>query len=196
MKRVLILLSEGVEAFEAAAFTDVLGWANTFGAEPIDAVTAGVRLRLKCAFGFEVIPNALLSEVDLTTFDALAVPGGFEAAGFYRDAYSENFLEVIRTFADQGKPIASICVGALPLGKSGILRGRPATTYHLLEGKRRKQLAEMGAEVIDGQLVRDQNVITSTSPATAVDVAFTLLEQLTTRENVEHIRSIMGFSGD
>ena len=31
MKRVLIILSDRVEAFEAAAFTDVLGWADTFG---------------------------------------------------------------------------------------------------------------------------------------------------------------------
>lgn len=194
MKRVLILLSDGVEAFEAAALADVLGWAATFGSERIETVTAGMRSTLKCTFGFDVIPNAQLSEVDLNTFDGLAVPGGFENAGFYQDAYSDTFLQVIRNFNDRGKPIASICVGALPLAKSGILSGRRATTYHLLDGKRRRQLAEMGAQVTDDHLVRDGNVITSTSPATAIEVAFALLEDLTSRENAKHIREMMGFS--
>jgi 4-methyl-5(b-hydroxyethyl)-thiazole monophosphate biosynthesis len=196
MKRVLVLLADGFEAFEAAAFIDVLGWATTFGSEPVNAVTAGLHPRLRCTFGFEVVPQARLDELDIETFDALAVPGGFEQAGFYEDAYSEAFLEVIRRFNAAGKPIAAICVGALALAKSGVLEARRATTYHLLGGKRRGQLAEMGARVVDAPLVHDGNVITSTSPATAIDVALALLKKLTSRENVDHIRSMMGFEGD
>lgn len=193
MKRVLLLLADGFEAFEAAAFTDVLGWANVFGAEPIEVVTAGLHPRLKCTFALEVIPALQLSEVKVEDFDALAVPGGFEKAGFYQDAYSAEFLDVIRRFAKSGKPIAAVCVGALPVGKSGILKNRRATTYHLLEGKRRKELAAMGAKVIDASLVQDGKIITSTSPATATEVAFALLELLTSRENVMAIKKWMGF---
>ena len=36
MKKVLILLANGFEVYEAAAFIDVLGWATTFGSDPID----------------------------------------------------------------------------------------------------------------------------------------------------------------
>ncbi len=32
-----------------------------------------------------------VSEVNIDEFDALAVPGGFEEAEFYEDAYSEDF---------------------------------------------------------------------------------------------------------
>jgi len=193
MKRVLLLLANGFEAFEAAAFTDVLGWASAFGSEPIEVITAGLHEKLKCTFALEVVPGLQLSEIKVEEFDALAVPGGFEKAGFYEDAYSPEFLDIIRKFAELGKPIASVCVGALPLGKSGILKDRCATTYHLLEGRRRKELAAMGVEVIDAQLVQDGNLITSTSPATATDVAFVLLEKLTTRDNAEAIRRWMGF---
>lgn len=35
MKRVLMLLANGVEPLEMAAFTDVLGWATLLGNEPI-----------------------------------------------------------------------------------------------------------------------------------------------------------------
>jgi 4-methyl-5(b-hydroxyethyl)-thiazole monophosphate biosynthesis len=193
MKRVLILLANGFEAFEASAFTDVLGWASVFGSEPIEVVTAGLRPRLKCTFAFEVIPMIQLSEVKVRDFDAVAIPGGFEKAGFYEDAYSPKFLEVIRRFAEAGKPVASICVGALPLARSGILKGRRATTYHLLKGKRRRELRARGAVVVDAPLVRDGNIITSTSPATAIDVAFALLEVLTSRDNVVKVRRWMGF---
>ncbi|BFH62478.1 hypothetical protein PAJ34TS1_30700 [Paenibacillus azoreducens] len=35
-----------------------------------------------------------IDEVDEDEFDALAIPGGFEEAGFYQDAYSEEFLNM------------------------------------------------------------------------------------------------------
>lgn len=193
MKKVLLLLADGFEAYEAAVFTDILGWTKDTGSEIVEVITAGMHRTLKGTFTLEVIPALQLAEVRIDEFDALAVPGGFEEAGYYQDAYSPEFLDVIRQFAALGKPIASICVGALPLGKSGILKGKRATTYHLSEGKRRQQLAELGAIVVDEPLVRDGKITTSTSPATAVDVAFALLAELTSQENAMTIKKCMGF---
>src|SRR5262249_9222786 len=156
---------------------DVLGWAKTFGSEPIETVTVGLRRQLGCTFGFAVVADAALADVDPDSFDALAVPGGVESAGFYGDAYSDAVLNVLRRLDSRTRPIAAVCVAALPLAKAGVLAGRRATTYHLLGGKRREQLAAMGAEVVDAPLVRDRNVLTSTGPATATDVAFWLLEE-------------------
>jgi 4-methyl-5(b-hydroxyethyl)-thiazole monophosphate biosynthesis len=193
VKHVLLLLADGVELFEAAAFTDVLGWADTFGSERIACVCAGLHPQLRCTFGPDLIPGVQLDQARVEDFDALAIPGGFETAGFYEDAYAEPFLDIIRQFDRAGKPIAAICVGALPLAKSGIVEGRRATTYKLLGGKRRQQLAEMGAEVVDASLVRDGNVITSTGPSTAVEVALALVEMLTSPENAAQVRELMGF---
>lgn len=193
MKKVLILLANGFEAYEASAFTDVLGWADTFGDQPISMVTAGLHQVLGCTFGLRVMPNELVHNLDLDTFDALAIPGGFGTAGFYEDAFSEEFLDVIRSFDEKKKPIASICVASLSLGKSGILKGRRATTYHL-DTRKKEQLAWMGAEVQADMLVQDGNVITSTSPGTAMEVAFLLLSLLSSPENTDHIKKLMGFS--
>jgi 4-methyl-5(b-hydroxyethyl)-thiazole monophosphate biosynthesis len=193
MKRVLLLLPNGFEVLEAAAFLDVLGWADAYGCERIEVVTGALHSEVRSTFHLEVIPAMHLKDVSIEAFDAAAVPGGFERAGYYDDAYTEEFLDTIRRFKAAGKPIASICVGALPLAKSGILAGVRATTYPMGGGKRKRQLAEMGAEVADEEIVRDNNVITSTSPATAVDVAFALLEILTSRENADKIRELMGF---
>jgi protein deglycase len=192
MKKVLVLLANGFEAYEASAFIDVLGWADSFGDQPIKAVTAGLRKELACTFGFRVMPEAVLGDLSLDTFDALAIPGGFGMAGFYEDAFSEKFLNVIRSFNEKNMPIASICVASLSLGMSGILKDRPATTY-LLEERKKEQLSGMGALVQDTAIVQDGNVITSSSPGNAMDVAFMLLAMLSSPENTDHIKKLMGF---
>ena len=194
MKQVLLLLCKGVEIYEAAAFYDVLGWSGTYGMEAVKVVTAGLQAEVHGTFGIKIIPDKLLSDVKVDEFDALAVPGGFETYGYYEEAYSEPVANLIRRFEELDKPIASICVGALPLANSGILKDRQATTYHHLQDDiRRKQLAAFGVNVIDEPIVRDGNVITSTSPATAMEVAFELLAGITSAENSNHIREMMGF---
>lgn len=194
MKRVLLLLCKGFEVYEAAAFYDVLGWAGEFGAEKVKVVTVGLQKEVQGTFGIKLISDLLLSEVKAEDFDALAIPGGFESYCFYEEAYSASVSQLICAFDALEKPIASICVGALPLAKAGILKGRQATTYHLREGLRRKQLASFGVNVVDEPIVLDRNVITSTSPATAMEVAFNLLARLTGEENSDRIRKSMGFT--
>lgn len=192
MKKVLLLLANGFEAVEASVFVDVIGWNKSDGDGTTDLITAGMGEKLKCTFNFTIIPEMHISEVNIDEFDALAIPGGFEEAGFYEDAYSEDFLNLIREFDRAGKIIASICVGALPIGKSGILIGRNATTYNY--GIRQKQLAEFGANVVcDEPIVVDKNIITSYNPSTAFDVAFKLLEILTSQENCVNVKKLMGF---
>lgn len=193
MKRVLLLFCQGFEVYEAAAFYDVLGWTKEYGAEKIAVTTVGLEKEVRGSFGIRIVPDMLLADVKPEEFAALAVPGGFEIHGFYKDAYSEPVARLINSFHEMGKPISSICVGALPLAYSGILQGRAATTYHLGDGRRRKQLADFGVTVVDQPMVRDGHVVTSTSPATALDVAFALLTTLTSQKNSDHIRYLMGF---
>jgi len=192
-KKILLLLANGFEAYEASVFTDVLGWNKLEGDGSTDVITCGLSRELKCTWNFTVIPEILLSEVDVTMFDALAIPGGFEEANFFIDAFSDEFISVIREFDQAGKIIASVCVGALPLGKSGVLIGRKGTTYHLNDGRRQKQLADFGVQVINQPIVVDNNIITSSCPSTALGVAFTLLEMLTSADNCRTVKKLMGF---
>ena len=194
MKRVLMLLANGVEPMEMAAFTDVLGWADLLGDCPVELVNAGLRRKIVTTFGLSINPGCLLRDLDISSFDALALPGGFEPSGFYEEALSEPFLETIRYFVSAGKPVASVCVSSLCLGVAGVLRGRNATTYHQEGGKRRNQLVETGAVFVDRPVVVDGNIITSSGPGTATEVAFVLLEKLTGAENAAYIRQKMRFA--
>ena len=104
-----------------------------------------------------------------------------------------DFLRLIREFHESKKTIAAICMAALALGKSSILENRKATTYHLMDGFFRRQLQTFRARVQDESIVVDDSIITSTSPATAIDVAFQLLGMLTSKENCEKVKGAMGF---
>lgn len=192
-KKVLLFLSQGFEAYEASAFTDVFGWSRESGLESVDMVTTALRPTLKCYWNLIVQPELSFDQINIDEFDALAIPGGAGEAGFYEDAYDERFLDLIREFDKKGKHIAAICVGALPIGKAGVLKNRNATTWDLNDGVRRNQLADFGANVQDKQMVIDKNIITSTGPATSIDVAFQLLEMLTDIQNVNEIKRNMRF---
>jgi 4-methyl-5(b-hydroxyethyl)-thiazole monophosphate biosynthesis len=192
-KRVLLFLSQGFEEYEASVFTDVIGWSRIYGSEPVDLITTGLHPEIKCTWNMIVRPEIEFGEVDYRDYDALAIPGGFENSGFYQDAYDERFLNLIREFDKEDKIIASICVAALPIGKSGVLKGRNATTYDLLDGLRRKQLSDFGAIIQNERIVVDKNIITSTGPSTGLDVAFKLLELLTSKENVDLVKKYMRF---
>lgn len=193
MKRVLLFLAQGFEEYEASVFTDVIGWSRIYGTEPVDLVTTGLRSEIKCTWNLIVRPEVEFDKIRSTDFDALAIPGGFEKAGFYEDAYDERFLNLIQEFDKENKIIASVCVAALPVGKSGILTDRKATTYDLMDGLRRKQLADLGVNVQDERIVVDHNIITSTGPSTGLEVAFKLLEMLTDSENVNTVKKYMRF---
>jgi protein deglycase len=195
-KRVLLFLAQGFEAYEASVFTDVFGWSREAGFEPVDLITTGLRPELTCCWNLIVKPEMPFEQIKVEGFDALAIPGGAPVAGFLEDVYDERFLDLIRKFNEKGKLIASICVAALPIGKSGVLKTRKATTWDLNDGVRRKQLAEFGVTVLNKRLVVDGNIITSTGPATGLDVAFKLLEMLTDIQNVNEIKRNMRFSLD
>ncbi len=193
MSKTLILLANGFEAVEASVFTDVLGWNKWEGDGSTDAVTVGLHSQLQCTWNFTVTPEALISEISLDDFDALAIPGGFEEADFYVDGFSEEFQQIIRHFDTHKKPIATICVAALTVANSGVLTGRKATTYQFPESIRLQQLHDFGVDVQTERIVIDDNIITSGNPGTAFDVAFLLLEKLTSTENCQRVKERMGF---
>ena len=193
MKKVLLLLADGFETYEASAFIDVIGWNLVDGDHSTQLFSCGYRKEISTSFNQRFVVDYLIDEIDISSFDALAIPGGFEEFDFYKEAYDQNFLDIIRAFKSQNKIIASICVGSLPIGKSGILENKKGTTYSK-KPKRQEALKEFGVNVVNEPIVIDDNIITSWDPSTAIDVALILLEMLTSEDNANYVRDIMGFS--
>lgn len=192
MKKILLLLAGGYETYEASVFIDVIGWNLNEGDKSTRLFTCGLRKEIKSSFDQRCIVDFLVDEINVQDYDALAIPGGFEVYDFYKDAYDEKFLNLIREFHKQNKIVASICVAALPVGKSGILTGKKGTTYNR-KPIRQETLKSYGVNVINEPVVVDDNIITCWNPSTALDVAYLLLEMLTSKSNTDGIKSLMGF---
>lgn len=194
--KVLLFCNKGFETMEFSPFVDILGWARNDYSLDVEVVTCGFTKTVRSTFGIPVTVDRTFEELDVDEYEALAIPGGFEEYGFYEEAYDERFLGLIREFDRRHKTIASICVGALPIGKSGVLQDRKATTYHLKNGYRQKQLEEFGVQVMaDQRIVVDDNIITSFCPETAADVGFALLARLVGEEKAGVVRRAMGYPG-
>ncbi len=190
-QKILLLLASGFEILEASAFIDVMGWNLEEGDNSTKLYSCGLREEINSTFDQKFTVDCLVNEVDLDSFDALIVPGGFKNYGYYEDAYNIDFLNLIREFRDQNKIISSVCVGALPLAKSGILKNKNATTYNQTEY--RQTLKNHGVVISNEEIVIDGNLITSNGPSTAVKVAFIVLERLTSKENTLQVRKLMGY---
>ena len=190
-QKILLLLANGFEIFEASAFVDVMGWNYEEGDNSTKLYSCGLTKEINSSFNQKFKVNCLVNEVDVDSYDALVVPGGFKNYGYYKDAYNIEFLNLIREFRSKNKIIASVCVGALPLAESGVLKNKNATTYN--QAEYRQSLKNNGVVVSNEEIVVDDNLITSNGPSTAIEVAFILLERLTSLKNTLQVRKLMGF---
>ena len=156
-----------------------------------------MKLLVFLAKGFETIEFSGFIDVmgwAKTDFgcDVEVVTGGFNEK-VYEEAYEEKLLNLIRQFDARKKWIATVCVGALPVGKSGVLKDRKATTYHLGGAVKQKVLQSFGAIIVNEPIVVDDNIITSYGPQTASGVALLLLEKLTSHREMSLVKEAMGF---
>ena len=192
-KKVLVFLAKAFETMEFSVFIDVIGWARVCYGHGLFVETCAFTKEVISTFNVPVRVDKTIEEINVDEYAALAIPGGFGEFGFYEEAYDERFLDLIKEFNAKGKIIATVCTGALPLRKSGILKDRKATTYHLNNGYRQKELKEFGVNVVNEPIVVDGKIITSYCPETAPTVAFEILKMLTSEEEMTVVKKTMGF---
>ena len=163
MKKILIPLADGFEEIEAIAVVDVLRRAG------FDVVTTGLPSSIvEGAHGVKLIADKKIDNVNLDEFDALILPGG--NPGYKNLGKSKIIMDAIESFEEKGKLVAAICAAPTLLAKAGILKDRRATAYPGLE----RELPRPR----DGNVVYDENVITSKGPGTAIEFALKIVEVL------------------
>jgi transcriptional regulator GlxA family with amidase domain len=111
--------------------------------------------------------------------DVLVVPGFELAPGLDVDAKLAALtpeVAVIRSHADAGRIVVSICVGAFLLAEAGLLNGRRATTYWLLADELARRCP--GADVRPEHLVVTDKGVTTTAAFSAMyDFALGLIRE-------------------
>lgn len=195
MKKILILISQGVEILEVSPFIDIFGWNMVVGKKNTTTTTTSIHDIIYCTWNLKIFPQLNLKKesIDLEEYDALVIPGGFGKAGFFNDMKDSIFKNVIQHFNEKNKIIVGVCTGVIPLGEAGILKGRKATTYLLDNERYFSQLEKYGAIPISEEIVEDENLITCSGPKNALETAFLLLEKFSDKENCNIVKKNMCF---
>jgi protease I len=108
--------------------------------------------------GKTIRPDMTIDQANAEDFDALILPGGVRNPDHLR--MNAKAIELIRSFARQGKPVASICHGPWLLVEADLIRGRTATSWPSI----RTDLRNAGANIVDQPVAIDGNIITSRMP--------------------------------
>ena len=197
MKKIAIFLFEGAELFEIASFTDIFGWNNVVGLKEfrdIKVETISYKESIKCTWGGSLKVEKLITEENVENFfdyDALIIPGGFGKANFFKDNDNEIFKELIKCFVENNKIIAAVCSAVINLLETTYIKDKKVTTY-LLDNKRYfNQLKNYNIIPIEEEIVIDDNLLTCSGPGNALDLAFRLLEKMTSKENLKLIKENM-----
>lgn len=178
-KNVLLLLARGFEDAEAVAAIDVFGWTEYRPSiATVGVTTCGLHETVTGGFGITIKPELLLGEVDAGHFDALVIPGGFHNRG-YGEVYCEEVYALIRKFRSVDKPVATMCVGILPVAEAGALQGGKATTYAFSSRHDNYGVLEQnGCEGIYKGVVDWNGVISCSGPEFSDQVLVKLLEKI------------------
>lgn len=102
-------------------------------------------------------PDTTIDKVQPAQFDALFIPGGGSPDRLRAD---DRFVHFVRDFDALARPIFAICHGPQLLFTAGVLEGRRVTAWKTVQG----DLQRAGIDVVDREVVRDEELITSRRP--------------------------------
>jgi len=158
-RRVAILTEEGFEQVELTSPKQALEAAGA----TVHVISPNQKDKIKAwdktNWGIEITVDKKLSEVSPDDYDALVLPGGVLNPDKLRQ--SKEAVAFTSAFLDEGKPVAAICHGPQLLIETGMIKGRKLTSFPSLH----TDLVNAGAEWVDEEVVVDNGLVTSRTPA-------------------------------
>jgi protease I len=179
--RVLIVATDGFEEWELFGPRQILQKLNTevvlasLKRDPIQATVHDDP-------GKTIRPDLTVDEALADDFDALILPGGVRNPDHLRT--NVRVIQLIKDFAEQGKPVGAICHGPWLLVEADLLRGRKATSWPSI----RTDLRNAGANVVDEAAVTDGNIVTSRNPQDVEEFTRALIDLIEEAPSVSEIR--------
>ena len=168
-KRIAFLVFPRLTFLDFVGAYDALRRVATMSIDP--AVThriIGTEAEIADETGLVMKPDAVYE--DLAPFDLLYVPGGLGTRLLMDD---RRLIDYLRTWGAE-RPLASVCTGALLLGRAGYLRELRATTHHRAYDLLRPLCREV---VTDRRIVDEGRVVTAGGVTSALDLGLYVVEK-------------------
>lgn len=178
-KKALVVLAQGFEEIEAVTPIDVLRRAG------VEVIIAGVgQKEVSGSRGVKIVADVLLETVAELP-DAIVLPGGSPGAENLKR--SKALMALLERMKREKKWIAAICAApGVVLAPQGLLSGKKATAY---PGYEKSFPAD--ACFTESRVVKDDGLITSRGPGTALEFSLALVAELVDTAMAEKLASMM-----
>ena len=175
-KKVLVFLVNGFEEIEAMAPIDLLRRAGII----VDTVSINEDNQVTSSRKIRVLTDKTIDEINFENYEMIVLPGGPGTENYMK---SEKLLEKLKEFSINRK-LGAICAAPTILSALGILNGKQAICFPACE----PDLIKDGAIIVNQDVVKDNNIITSRGAGTAVDFSLALIEELLGKDKSQEIK--------
>lgn len=175
-KKVLVFLVNGFEEIEAMAPIDLLRRAGII----VDTVSINEDNQVTSSRKITVLTDKTIDEINFENYEMIVIPGGPGTENYMK---SEKLLEKLKEFSINRK-LGAICAAPTILSALGILNGKQAICFPACE----PDLIKDGAIIVNQDVVKDNNIITSRGAGTAIDFSLALIEELLGKNKSHEIR--------
>ena len=175
-KKVLVFLVNGFEEIEAMAPIDLLRRAGIV----VDTVSINEDKKVISSRKITVLTDRTINEINFESYEMIVLPGGPGTGNYMK---SEKLQEKLKEFSINRK-LGAICAAPTILSALGILKGKQAICFPECE----PDIEKDGAIIVNQDVVKDDNIITSRGAGTAIDFSLALIEELLGKNKSEEIR--------
>lgn len=113
-------------------------------------------------FGYPLMPNKTIGEVNPDDYRLLLIPGGAPDGAPATVRKIRKAQEIAKAFLAANKPVAAICHGPYTLISADVVRGRRLTSYW--HDGVPEEIRQAGGIWVDQEVVVDGNLVTSRYP--------------------------------
>lgn len=178
MSKIVVVISNGFEEIETVSIIDVCRRAE------IKVIVAAVEnLTSTGANDIKLIADCKIEEIETNDFDMIVLPGGLPNA--FTLASDENVQRLLKEFKQKDKYISAICAAPYALHEAKVLNNK-YTCYPSFEKK-----IDSAKHIPNETIVRDEKVLTSQGPATAMQFALEIVKTLKGEEVYNNIKSAL-----
>jgi 4-methyl-5(b-hydroxyethyl)-thiazole monophosphate biosynthesis len=177
MKTVLVPIATGFEEIEAVGIIDVLRRAG------IKVIVSAVskNITVQGANGIIIQADNFITDINCNDIDMIVLPGGWGGTDVL--VADQTVQTMIKELNSKQKLVGAICAAPYALHTAGVL-SQNYTCYPSVEEKIRQDGYKCNKKV-----VKENNIMTSQGPATAICFALEIVKELKGIEMYEELKS-------